>query len=190
MTVLIVYSTTEGQTHLIAERMAAFASEAGWEARLTPVESAWRHSFYPSADAVIVAASIHVGKHSPDVVEFVAANRDRLESMPSAFVSVSLSADARKLIAEAYVADFLTQTGWAPAVTGTVAGALRYSQYGMFKRLIVKRVAGKEGLPTDVSRDYEFTNWEDVRRLTIDLLQKASETSIEYDSPNCSVAWR
>jgi menaquinone-dependent protoporphyrinogen oxidase len=43
-------------------------------------------------DAVVVGASIHMGKHDKHVVKFVQKNRDTLERLPSAFFSVSLAA--------------------------------------------------------------------------------------------------
>ncbi len=47
-------------------------------------------------------------------------------------------------------------------MTLPVAGALRYSQYGLLKRVVMRRIAGKESGDTDTSRDYEYTNWDDV----------------------------
>jgi len=177
MAILIIYSTSEGQTLKIAERMANLIQETGREARLTPVEGAWQHSFFPAPDAVIVAASIHIGKHSADVTSFVKKHRAQLSGLPSAFVSVSMSASAaeKRAAAEGYVDDFLAETGWQPAVRGVVGGALRYSQYGVVKRAMIRHIARKEGLPTDTSRDHEFTDWNAVRALVCELLARAGE---------------
>jgi menaquinone-dependent protoporphyrinogen oxidase len=46
-----------------------------------------------------------------------------------------------------------------------LAGSLAYTQYSFFTRFIMKRIARRQGAPTDTSRDYEFTNWDDVARL-------------------------
>lgn len=44
------------------------------------------------------------------------------------------------------------------------SGALRYSQYGFIKRHMMKRISRDMGNPdTDTSRDYEYTDWNDVR---------------------------
>jgi len=45
-----------------------------------------------------------------------------------------------------------------------VAGALKYTQYDFFTRLLMKRIAKKEGRTTDTSRDYEYTDWNAVRQ--------------------------
>jgi len=39
---------------------------------------------------------------------------------------------------------------------------LRYSRYDPITRWIMKKIAAKEGGPTDTSRDYELTDWEAV----------------------------
>jgi menaquinone-dependent protoporphyrinogen oxidase len=177
MTTLIIYSTTEGQTRKIAEFMATQLREAGQAARLTPVEGAWQHSFFPVPDAVIVAAAIHMGEHDAAVTQFVSEHRVQLDALPSAFVSVSLSVatEETRLTAEGYLKAFLEKTGWQPSVAGVVSGALRYSEYGLFKRIAIRQIARKHGLPTDTSRDYEYTDWAAVRALTLDLEKAVGE---------------
>ena len=92
--IYIPYGTTEGQTARIAEYIADVIRHHGHEAE--PVDV--KHTRDPGVagyDGVIVGASIHMGKHDKHVVDFVQQNRDRLERMPSAFFSVSLSAHRR-----------------------------------------------------------------------------------------------
>jgi menaquinone-dependent protoporphyrinogen oxidase len=64
--------------------------------------------------------------------------------------------------AHVYVTDFLEETGWRPEITATVAGAIRYTNYNFLKKLIIKRIATENGLPTDTTRDHEFTDWDEV----------------------------
>ena len=42
-------------------------------------------------------------------------------------------------------------TGWRPGTVKLVAGALPYTQYAWFKRLIMKRIVGKAGGDTDTT---------------------------------------
>jgi len=58
---------------------------------------------------------------------------------------------------------FLAATGWRPTVTKRVAGALMYTRYNWLKRWVMKKIAGKAGGDTDTRRDYEYTDWSDVR---------------------------
>jgi menaquinone-dependent protoporphyrinogen IX oxidase len=37
------------------------------------------------------------------------------------------------------------------------------------KRMLMRRIARKEGGPTDTSRDHELTNWTEVTALAIDI---------------------
>jgi menaquinone-dependent protoporphyrinogen oxidase len=89
--ILIAYGTCEGHTARIAQYLADVIRAQGPMVDAVNVEraSAGEPEGY---DAVIVGASIHLGKHERQVVEYVRQNRDILERLPSAFFSVSLSA--------------------------------------------------------------------------------------------------
>ena len=92
-----------------------------------------------------------------------------LNRVPSAFFSVSLSA-ASKNQGEVEAAGRLARAfpearGWSPGFIESVAGRLAYREYGFFIRFVMKRIARKEGAPTDTSRDYDLTNWEQVETL-------------------------
>jgi menaquinone-dependent protoporphyrinogen oxidase len=47
-------------------------------------------------------------------------------------------------------------------MTKMVAGALLFTKYGWLKRRIMRHMARKAGMETDIRRDYEFTNWADL----------------------------
>ncbi len=118
-------------------------------------------------DAVIAGASIHYGRHPGFLRTLVRKHRAALAARPCAFFSVSLSAGgpgAKPEAASRYLEKFLRQTRWRPQQTATVAGALQYSTYGAFKRLLMIMFVGLAGGDTDASRDYEYTDWEAVRR--------------------------
>jgi menaquinone-dependent protoporphyrinogen oxidase len=166
--VLIVYGTTEGQTRKIAARMAELASEYGHAATVADAAGAAVHVPRGRYDAVMVAASVHRLRHQTSVKRFVRENLRLLEHVPSAFFSVSLSAagkeprqrEGARRCAEA----FLKETGWKPGMVRLVAGALAYSRYGFVTRWVMKQIARREGGDTDTSRDYEYTDWEQLRR--------------------------
>jgi menaquinone-dependent protoporphyrinogen oxidase len=63
----------------------------------------------------------------------------------------------------AIVGRFLEATAWHPTTTTVVAGALLYTRYNWFKRWAMVRIVRKAGGDTDTTRDYEYTNWADVR---------------------------
>jgi menaquinone-dependent protoporphyrinogen oxidase len=177
MRILIVYATREGQTRRIAMRLADELRAAGRGVDIQDAGSigavAW--SKYSTA---CLAASVHAGHHEPEMVRFVKQHRADLERVAASFVSVTLSeagaedpkrSEAERLQAAADVQrmidDFVKETGWKPAHTLPVAGALNYSKYNFFIRFVMKRIARKQGAPIDTSRDYEFTNWANVAQL-------------------------
>ncbi|HXW97007.1 MAG TPA: flavodoxin domain-containing protein [Gemmatimonadales bacterium] len=166
--VLIVYGSSYGQTAKIAQRLADRLTTGG--NRVT----VWKGDALPPSprvdafDAYVVAASVLFGKHQPYVRDFVRRNVGRLNAFPSAFVSVcgALAGNWKPGEDEArkYIASFLAQTGWRPGVSRSFAGGLPYTHYGIVTRLIMKSISRMTGRPTDTSRDWEFTDWEEVDR--------------------------
>jgi menaquinone-dependent protoporphyrinogen oxidase len=165
--VLIFYGTTDGHTKKVA---AALSGVLTWEGNRVDVVDAKqvvagvRPEDY---DGVIVAASVHMGGYQRPVTRWVRRHAEELNRRPSAFVSVCLGILEQRAVAQREVQDimarFLAGTGWDPALRKTVAGALPYTKYGWLKRWIVRRIVAKAGGHTDTSRDYEYTNWHDLR---------------------------
>ena len=95
---------------------------------------------------------------------------DALRERPTAFVSVCLAVLARSAKVDrdlaAILERFSKDTGWQPAETKVVAGALLYRQYGWLKRWIMRRTVRKAGGDTDTSRNYEYTDWKDLEEFT------------------------
>ena len=91
-----------------------------------------------------------------------------MNARTTAFVSVCLGilqhdAEVDRTL-KTIVGGFLEQTGWQPVVTKQVAGALPYTRYNWFIRRMMKRIVAKAGGDTDTSRDYEYTDWGDLRK--------------------------
>jgi menaquinone-dependent protoporphyrinogen oxidase len=163
--ILVLYGTTEGHTAKVAEAVAQTLRAQGIEVDVIEAGSA-----DPSADhysGVIVAASVHGGTYQRPVLRWVQQNREALAGRPTAFISVCLAVlqwqPEVRLKVNAIVNQFLMTTGWRPMWTKSIAGALLYSRYGWLKRWIMRRIAEKAGGDTDTSRDYEYTDWQDLR---------------------------
>jgi menaquinone-dependent protoporphyrinogen oxidase len=174
MRVLIPYGTSEGHTARIARYLAEVIRNEGYDAYAMDAERATA-AVLDGYDAVIVGASVHMGKHERYIVSFVRENRDRLEGLPSAFFSVSLAAHDKTTLArqevEGYIRKFIQQTGWRPGKVGVFAGALLYTKYSFFKRWIMRKIAREKGsLDLDISRDYVYTDWNTVKRFAEDFL--------------------
>ena len=181
--ILIGYGTTEGQTAQIADHLAEVIRGRGLEVEALDLEQSKDVSL-AGFDAVIIGGSVHMGKHQSDVVDFVRRNRVDLERLPSAFFSVSLAASGDLANAEAYVENFTQQTGWRPTKVGLFSGALLYRKYGFLKRYMMKRIVrDKPGMPTDTSRDYIYTDWDQVKRFAEDFAERlVSEGTAQQQS--------
>ena len=165
--ILILYGTTDGQTRKIAEAIGRTIQEEGHVAAVYDAARVPGYVRPTGYDGVIVAASIRMGGYQRSVRRWVQRHAAALNGRPSAFVSVCLGILETRPAARNEVLAILERlmrwTGWRPTVTTMVAGALPYTRYGWLKRWILKRIAAKAGGGTDTTRDYEYTNWDDVR---------------------------
>jgi menaquinone-dependent protoporphyrinogen oxidase len=163
--ILVLYGTTDGHTARIAEWIHDTLRARGDQ---VDIVEAGRTGPDPADYAgIIVAASVHGGRYQRRIRSWVRDNVTRLERKPTAFVSVSLGvlqpeADVQREV-HAIVDRFLLSTGWRPTITKNVAGALMYRKYGWFKRWVMKRITAKAGGNTDTSRNWDYTDWNDVR---------------------------
>ncbi|MDZ7702216.1 MAG: flavodoxin domain-containing protein [Halobacteriales archaeon] len=164
--ILLSYATSESQTAKVAGRMADGLRARGHGVDLLELPAPLAPDDLGAYNGVIVAGSIHVGRHQPALADFVREHRDGLDVRPSAFVQVCLSAASddpdRRAEATRYVDEFREATGWEPDLVGVFGGALRFSEYGFVKRALMKRIAADATGDTDTSRDYEYTDWDAV----------------------------
>lgn len=174
-TVLILYATTEGQTARIAERIALTLKNKGHTTETRQAIGSRDDLDAVKYDGVIVGASIHYGHHPAYLRPLVRRNKAALEAKPNAFFSVSLSGGgpgAKPKAAKRYLDVFLRQAGWQPQQTATFAGALQFSKYGKFKRMLMVMIVGFAGGDTDTSRDYEYTDWAAVEEFSTAFAQR------------------
>ncbi|WP_121822032.1 flavodoxin domain-containing protein [Halostella salina] len=177
--ILVLYGTGEGQTATVADRIATVLADRGHDAETVDATEWPGGRDVDAFDAVLVGASVHGGTHQPAVREFVAANREALRARPTAFFQVSLSAAVddpeRQAIAAQNVTDFLAAADWHPDRVGVFGGALRYTEYGFLMRLVMQRIAKRATGDTDTSRDYEYTDWDEVEAFAADFAAVVEE---------------
>ena len=163
--ILVLYGTTHGHTARIAQSVADTLRRHGGSVDV--VEAGTEHPRPEDYAAVVVAASVKAGKYPRPVRQWVRAHAEALNGRPTAFISVCLAVlqqePAVQQAVAAIMTRFLTAAGWRPAVTRTVAGALLYTRYNLLTRWVMQRIARKAGGDTDTSRDYEYTDWADLR---------------------------
>jgi menaquinone-dependent protoporphyrinogen oxidase len=177
MRAAIFFATREGQARRVAERVAADLRARQTDVDVFDVRTLPAQLDWTPYDFACVVASVHIGRHEPEMIRFVTRYRNELERLGACFLTLTLSeagaedpakpaalreqsrADVQRMIDA-----FVTATGWRPDRILPVAGALAYSKYNFLIRFVMKQIARKAGAPTDTSRDYEFTDWAAIDR--------------------------
>jgi len=177
---MVAYHSEEGQTEKVAHHVARQIENRGQVARLIQTDDVEDISEVGAFDAAIVAGSLHMGAYGPALAEFVSKHSGELNKVPSAFLTVSLSAassDPLDLVGtERDALEFQEETGWSPEHTQYVAGAVRDRQTGVLKRLIIHTIMRLKGVGLDPSGTTEFTDWRALDRFVTGFVAEVAAT--------------
>jgi menaquinone-dependent protoporphyrinogen oxidase len=166
--ILVVYGSKYGQTGRVVHRIAGVLRDAGHAVDVYQGDQLPHSLSLADYDGFLVAASVLMGHHQKYIRDFARRHAERLNGAPSAFVSVC-GAGGDPPRAQAYVDALLRETGWRPTVTRSFTGAVAYTQYGWLSRWFLRLISRRKGLPTDTSRDWDFTEWNEVERFAAEL---------------------
>ena len=176
--ILVVFHTSEGQTARIAEHVAAVLRDLGDEVIVHDVAGAPAPEDY---DGVVVGDPIHAVHHSKALTRYLRDHVAALNARPAALFQVSLTSanpdDEHTATAQGLVHELLERTGFDPDIVGLFAGALVYTQYGWLKRRVMRSIARREGGDTDMTHDYEYTDWRAVEQFAHDVDAVVRSTS-------------
>lgn len=164
--ILIVYSTVDGHTLKICQRLLEAIEAEGHRVTLSAIDEAAQLRL-DQFDKIVIGASIRYGHHRPAVKRFVQSNQVVLSSRPSAFFSVNLVArkpDRSSPDSNPYLRVFLRGIAWQPRELAVFAGRLNYRRYRWFDRLLIRLIMWLTKGPTDPDSDIEFTDWHEVER--------------------------
>jgi menaquinone-dependent protoporphyrinogen oxidase len=162
--ILIIYSTTDGQTRKICQRLQQVIEQ---QAHQVTVVSILDEPQIDAAafDKIVIGASVRYGKHSPLIVTFIEKNRLLLESKPNAFFSVNVVArkpEKSQPEHNPYLQKFLKRISWKPGELAVFAGKIDYPSYSFFDRLMIRLIMWMTKGPTDPKAVVEFTDWKQV----------------------------
>ena len=160
---LIIYSSTDGHTKIICERIASFLSD-GNLAKLISLEDAKKIDL-SNFEKIIIGASIRYGKHSKELYSFINLNKNILDQKKCAFFSVNVVArksDKNTAETNPYINKFLKISKWKPSKIRVFAGKVNYPNYSFFDKYVIKFIMFLTNGPTDTSKSYEFTDWSKV----------------------------
>ncbi|HUN69251.1 MAG TPA: menaquinone-dependent protoporphyrinogen IX dehydrogenase [Burkholderiales bacterium] len=162
--ILIVYSTTDGHTREICNRLRGVIEQQAHQVALAPFGEV-ADSDLERCDRIVVGASIRYGKHRPALMDFIERNAAVLNRKPSAFFSVSVVArkpNRNQPHTNPYVRKLLRRIAWRPREVGVFAGKIDYPRYGVLERLVIRFIMWITGGPTDPNATVEFTDWRKV----------------------------
>lgn len=170
-TCLVLFASNHGQTERIATRIAERLCDAETDVTLADVTAS-----PPAAagyDLVVAGGSIHVGRHQRPLLAWLSNNADALSRSTCALFSVSLAAadpdpESREAV-QGYLDDLQRRTGVHAQIATTFGGALAYPRYNPMIRWIMRRIAKRQGLPTDPEQTTELTDWAAVERFADEL---------------------
>jgi len=160
---LIIYSTTDGQTKIICERIKNL-SQFNNQTKIISIDDILKEDLL-SYEVIIIGASIRYGKHKPIVINFVKKNIKILNQKKSVFFSVNVVArKEEKNLPETnpYIIKFLKLTKWDPDKKAVFAGKIDYPKYNFFDKQIIRLIMFITKGPTNTSKSYEFTDWSKV----------------------------
>ncbi|MDC0420726.1 menaquinone-dependent protoporphyrinogen IX dehydrogenase [Gammaproteobacteria bacterium] len=157
---LIIYSSTDGQTIKICERIMSIIGDC----KIVSIDEA-KNENLSKYEKVIVGASIRYGKHKPELYEYISENCDHLININASFFSVNVVArkpEKNTPLTNPYVQKFLSISQWHPSLIGVFAGKIDYPRYGVLDKFMIRLIMWITKGPTDTKNVYEFTNWDDV----------------------------
>ena len=160
---LIIYSSTDGQTKTICEKIKSFSKNSE-SVKLISLEEASNFNLQSYED-IIIGASIRYGKHSKNLYKFISSNKETLEKKRSAFFSVNVVArkpEKNTPETNPYMKKFLKISNWKPDKLGVFAGKVNYPNYGFFDKYIIRLIMFITKGPTDTTKSFEFTDWSKV----------------------------
>ena len=162
---LIIYSSTDGQTKKICEKIKENLP-SGNKFKLISLDEALNFNL-EKCEKIIIGASIRYGRHNKKVLDFIIKNKNILDLKKTAFFSVNVVArKEEKSTPETnpYVLSFLKKTNWKPNKLSVFAGKVDYPNYNFINKTVIRFIMMITKGPTDINNSYEFTNWENVRK--------------------------
>ena len=160
MKILILYSSTDGQTKNISQKIKEILSHKN-DVELTSIESSFNLNL-DSFSKIIIGASIRYGKHKKEVYSFIKINKKILDKKKNAFFSVNVVARKKEKNTpntNPYIKKFLKITNWKPDLIDVFAGKIDYPNYSFFDKHIIRLIMFITNGPTDLNKSYELTDW-------------------------------
>ena len=160
---IFIYSTSNGQSLKICN--ALNQNKESLIIDIDKIKTVKLNEF----DQIIIGASVKYGDHNKKIYDFIKNNKILLETKKTGFFSVNATArksEKNKPETNPYVIKFLKKTNWTPDNIGVFAGKIDFPNYNFLEKYIIKVIMWITNGPTDTSKTFEFTDWEDVKKFS------------------------
>ncbi|MFB9054098.1 menaquinone-dependent protoporphyrinogen IX dehydrogenase [Formosa undariae] len=173
----IIYSSVDGQTKKICEKLSANFNENHIKTKLCSIEDC--NVDLSKFHTLIIGASIRYGKHNERIYEFVLKNKDYLKKIKTAFFSVNLVArkgNKNSATTNPYLIKFINKTQWKPDFLDVFAGKLDYKSYPWMDKIMIRLIMRLTNGPTKSDKPIEFTDWKRVNDFGLKICEDYKRT--------------
>lgn len=173
MNMLLIYSTTDGHTKKICDRLVSKITSMGSRVQLKSIDEC-DHLDLTLFDKIVIGASIRYGKHSDKILSFINTHERILNSKSNAFFSVNVVArkpEKNRPETNPYFKKFIKTISWHPKEVAVFAGKIDYARYSFFDRKMIQLIMWMTKGPTDPKTVIEYTNWQDVENFAQNICQ-------------------
>ena len=160
---LLVYSTVEGQTLTIINKIAEYLPVDSYD--LYDVDEALKISI-DKYETILVGGSIRYGHFRKPLIQFISKNISLLNAKKTAFFCVCVTARKEgKDTPEGstYTRKLFAKIDWKPNLKAVFAGALCYPRYNWLDRTMISfimRMGGEK--EHKMTENYSYTDWDKV----------------------------
>jgi len=161
---LLLYSTVDGHTRTICERLVGRIEARGHEVSVVSFDSDGGED--PARfDRIVIGASVRYGKHRENVLQFFRRHGQTLQQQPVAMFSVSLVARKPNRAStdnNPYLKRFLKEIPCRPQALAVFAGKLNYPVYSFWDRQVIRLIMWITKGPTQPDAVVDYTDWQQV----------------------------
>lgn len=174
--ILLCYASHDGQSLLIAQRLADHLTQAALPVQLCDLKHPMPEA---NASAIVVVAAVRYGHHLPEAMAFFRQYARQANPLPLAIISVSLNARRGNGEPNSYLKKLLLQFQLSPFAVLSLAGKLDYPRYRWLDKQMIRLIMHLTGGPSDGLCTVEYTNWQHLeafaQKITSHLCLQSSE---------------
>jgi menaquinone-dependent protoporphyrinogen oxidase len=174
--ILVAFTSREGKTGHIAHHIARQIENKKLLTRVVDVSAGETEAGADDCDAAIIAGSVHRGRYDAALTGFVMRHGPALRRVPSAFLSISLSAASDEPNERAAIDElaqrFLAEAGWAPETVVHVAGAVHDRSIGVLERFALHTILWQHAVEPSPAGDTDLTDWAALDSFVRDFLSR------------------